>query len=657
MHENSKRRASWIVSVAGAGLSACGGGGGGPSGSPPTLSSTSFTTNENVKLAGQLTATDPQGQAVTFAQSGQPAHGTVSGFTSAGGFSYLPSVNFTGSDSFGVQLTDSGGNAAAGTVSITVHINHPPTAGNEAVRADGTALNSIAVLSQAKDPDGDPLTVTIAKQPLVGTAAVNADGSVSITGLPTGFKGMTQFQYRVTDPSAASATGTVAVFVGAVPFRAAFAGDASGNGTPEVYITDFANAATAVTQATQGNIRLQGFAASASGATIIYRSADPAAPSATNLSVVQSAKPGLGVQVALPSGAALVADSNGKDQYQASPDGNWVAVVAASGGAYTLYVLSASNPTKLNVASTQGTLFVDLPRFSVDSKNVYFLATAAANRANKALYTVALNAPTVSAQVSAPNVAATDDVLDYFVSPDQSRIILQANRSGSEGFYYIDPRNLGVEIQLNSPLGAGETIIGNADSEPPGLIASALGDQLAYTTQPIGATQAHLVTVSTTPAPQTIGPAGARAVRFRPDEAALVYSTFTSTATINETGTPDQVVGPGIDAWYDSTGNIVLLEQLQSTGSSSSYFVLASTVRGSFGTAQPLGTADDAVFYFTVSGFDRGVVILGQSAPGTTVTSVQLELINALAPSAALPLADFQTPLGLTSDLAQVITY
>jgi hypothetical protein len=656
MHERSYRRASWIAGVLAGSVTACGGGGG-ASGSPPTLNPASFTTNENVKLAAQLSATDPQGQAVTFTQTGQPTHGTLSGFTSAGSFNYLPNVNFTGTDSFGVQLMDSGGNTAAGTVSITVHVNHPPTAGNEAVRADGSALSAIAVLSQAKDPDGDPLTVTIAKQPLVGQAAVNADGTVSITNLPTGFKGVTQFQYRVTDPSAANATGTIAVFVGADPFRALFAGDASGNGTPEVYLTDFANAAARVTLATQGTARLQGFANSASGATIVYRSADPGAASASSLWVVQSSSPGTGVQVALPSGSTPVTDSSGKDQYQVSPDGQWVAVVAASGGAYSLYVLSASNPAQLNLASPSGTVFVDLPRFSVDSKSVFFLATSAADRANKSLYTVALSAPTVSAQVSAANVAATDDVLDYFVSPDQSRIILQANRSGIEGFYFIDPRNLGVEIQLNSPLGAGETIIGNADSEPPGLIASPLGDQLAYTSQPIGATQAHLVTVSSTPVPQTIGPAGARAVRFRPDEAALLYSTFTPTATINETGTPDQTVGPGIDAWYDSTGNIVLLEQVQVTGSSSTYFVLASTVRGSFGTTQPLGTANDAAAYFSVSGFDRGVVILGQSAPGTTVTDVQLELINALAPNAALPLAEFQTPLSLTSDLAAVITY
>jgi hypothetical protein len=658
-NQNSNRRAQWIIVVASMAyaLSACGGGGGGASGSPPILGSMTFTTNENVKLAGQLTATDPQGQSVTFAQASAPAHGMLASFTSSGSFAYQPNVNFTGGDSFGVKVTDSGGNVTSGTVSITVHVNQPPTARDEAVRADGAMLNAIDVLSQASDPDGDPLTVTIEKQPLVGTATVNTNGSVSITNLPSGFKGLTPFQYRVTDPSAASATGTIAVFVGADPFRAAFAGDPSGNGSPEVYVTDFANTPGAVTQATQGNMRLQGFVTSSSGATIVYRRADITAPATTDLWFVQSASPGPGTQITLPSGAALVADSNGNDQYQVSPDGQWIAVVAASGGVYTLYLVGASNPTQLNTASPTSTLYVDLPRFSVDSKNIYFLATAAANRANRSLYTVAVSAPAVSAQISAANVAPTDDVLDYFVSPDQTRIVLQANRSATEGFYYVDAKNLGVEIQLNQPLGVGESILGNASSEPPGLIASPLGDEIAYTMQSLGTTSAYLAQVSATPARQTIGPAGAQAIRFRPDESAVLYSTYATTPMIGETGTPDQTVGPGIDAWYDSTGNIVLLKELQVTGLGSSYLSLASTVRGSFGTTQPIGTPGDAAVYFTVGGFDRGVVILAQNAPGAVASEVGLELINALAPGAALPLADFQTPVSLTTDLAQVITY
>jgi hypothetical protein len=39
------------------------------------------------------------------------------------------------------------------------------------------------------------------------------------------------------------------------------------------------------------------------------------------------------------------------------------------------------------------------------------------------------------------------------------------------------------------------------------------------------------------------------------------------------------------------------------------------------------------------------------------VADVQLELINAVAPSAELPLGSFPTPLTLTSDLAQIVTY
>jgi len=222
-------------------LSSCGGGGGG--GSPnPVLTTTTFSTNENVAFNGTLAATDPSGGAVTFAQGASPKSGTVSGFTPAGRFVYTPNPNFTGSDSFSVTATDMGGHSTTGTISITVTVNQPPTTTDIVVRADpdSSGVSSVNVLANATDPDKDKLTVTvIPNSTLVGTATVNSDGSVSIAGLQ-GFKGLTRFDYTVTDPSAATATGHATVFVGADPFRAAFVADAAGNGSYEVYMTNFA---------------------------------------------------------------------------------------------------------------------------------------------------------------------------------------------------------------------------------------------------------------------------------------------------------------------------------------------------------------------------------------------------------------------------------
>jgi len=112
-----------------------------------------------------------------------------------------------------------------------------------------------------------------------------------------------------------------------------------------------------------------------------------------------------------------------------------------------------------------------------------------------------------------------------------------------------------------------------------------------------------------------------------------------------------QSIGGGYGGWYDSTGNIVLVAQ------NLPYKALAATSRGNFGTTNPVGTTSLAVAYDDVSGFDRGVAIIGQGptsgAPPATAT---LQLVNALAPQGLLPLAPFQSPLQLTSYSSKIVS-
>jgi hypothetical protein len=625
----------------------------------PVLTSTSFSTNENIALSAQLTATDPAGGTVTFAQAGSPANGAITSFTAAGAFGYKPNANFTGNDSFPVTLTNTAGTKATGTVTITVRVNQPPVAGNYVVRADGTALNAINVLGQAKDPDADPLTVTIAQQPLVGTATVNADGTVQIASLPPGFKGLTVFKYQVTDPSAASATATAAVFVGADPFRALFAGDATGNGSEEVYLTDFAAAPIAVTTATQGNMRLRGFAASQNGATVLYHRTDITAPSTSDLWLVLTATPSQQVAVALPSGHVVAQDASGTDEMTVSPDGKWVAAVTNdANNAQALYLASATNAQAPVAVSPANAVYVSHPRFSTDSRNIYFLASVVAGGAvGKSLYTVTLASPGTTTLISAPNVANTDDVLDYTVAPDQSSIALEANRLGAVGLYYVNPAMLQTEWPVSAMLAAGQSIADSTVGLPYG---SGSATHVAYTVKSTVTPPAFSVFaagVSATPNPGVVATSAASmsTIGFRPDNAALLYI---QNAQVQESaigGTPGtQTIGVGANAWYDSTGNIVLLEQFLST---TPYPVLAVTARGQFGTTYPMGTTGMAAQYFSVSGFDRAVVLLGEGPPGPKPASAQFALINAMAGDKLLYLAPFKSPLTLASDPAQIVTY
>jgi len=660
--------AAAVIAALFAGCSGGGGGGGGGGGSgggagqlnpPPVFDSLAFSIKQDTDLSAQVTATDPGGEALTFTRVDDPANGTLMSFAATGAFTYRPTAAFTGADSFHVRVTDGSGNTTDGTVAITVRPNQPPVAAQDVLRADGTALDSIDVSANDTDADGDPLTVTIEEAPLVGTATVNADGTVRISNLPSGFKGVTRFKYRLTDSSNASVVGAVVAFVGVDPFRVMFAGDAAGNGTPEVYLTDFASPAHAVTAATEGNLRLRGFVASDNGATVVYRRDTTATPATSDLSFVRTAASSSQVRIALPTGVTLAADASGNDEYRVSPNGQWIAFVGRTGGAEGVYALNVSSPTTINSVSLPGAALITHLRFSRDSSSLFFLASASSGGQNKSVFTVSLASPAAAVQISAPIVRLTDDVLDYAVAPDQSRILLQANRGTQVGIYYVDALHLQTELQVSHALGVGETLLESTIALPAGSGGSSRGTRVGYTTQSLlGGFRAYVAEATATPNPRVVAASGARVIGFRPDDAALLFSRSGSVFETVIDSTSEQVVGAGGSGWYDSTGNVVLLKQfLPSGGTPPSYPALAVSVRGGFGTTAPVGTPVLAAQYVNVSAFDRAVALMGEGATtGSAPTSARLALVNGLAPDKILYLADFQSPLQLTTDVAQAVT-
>ena len=540
---------------------------------------------------------------------------------------------------------------------------------NDVLRADGAALSSIPVLANDTDPDNDRLTVTIEEAPPIGTATANADGTVRIDSLPGGFKGVTRFRYRVTDPGGLSSVATAVVFIGTDPFRVLFAGDVNANGNAEVYLADFLATPTTVTAATNGTLRMTGFLASDNGSTVVYRRADTATPATTDLSFARTATPSQQVRIALPTGTTLMQAADGSDQYGVSPDGNWIAFIAKDGtGAQAAYVLNVATPATVAKVNVIGAQYATSLRFSSNSKSLNLLASPSTNGANKSLYVDDLASAAVSL-ISAPNaVASADDVLDYAMAPDQSRALIRANRGGREGFYFIDASHLQTEVKVNHALAQNEQILESTLSLAPGLGGSVLVQRVAYTTKTtnlLGLSLAYTIyvaEVSATPNPRVVATYAAgplQVVGLRPDDGALLYAKGGQILEVVVDGsTSPQTVGAGLDAWYDSTGNIALLQQsLPSGGSPPAYNALAVSVRGSFGSTLPLGTPAAAAAYFNLSGFGRGVVILGEGpTTGAAPARARLALVNAVAPDKLLYLADFQSPLQLTSEAAQVVS-
>jgi len=653
-------RAGARVSVVGALLavmSACGGGGGG---SPnPTLGSLTFTTNENVALNATLTATDPAGGAVTFATTSSPTSGTLTGLPGSGAFTYTPKPNFTGSDSFGITATDAAGHASSGTVKITVTVDQAPTANNAAIQSnDGKNVN---ILQSATDPDKDPLSVTITTPPNIGTATVNADNTVTVAGS----KGLVTFGYTVTDPTGKTATANAAIFVGVAPFRAAFVADSSTNGSYEVYLTDFVSTPTQISTATQGTLRLKGFAVADNGSTVVYRTQDINTASTTSLSFVRTATPATQTAVPIPNGLTPVLDGGGKDQFVVSPDGNWIALIAGAGGSSSLYLVNTATSVATAVVPSLGSsnaVLASQPSFTSDSKSVYFLASSQTDGSNKSLFVVAtssLSTPVLVSDLSRP--FSSDEIDAYSVAPNQAHIVFQGNRGGSEGIYYVDPAHLTQKQQVNADV-IGAAITSSTVGLPPGLGGSNTGTKVAYDVGiPVTAPQSVGIYVAdvppaSPPAPQFVSSIE-QVIGFSPDDSKLLYTDPAGSQVFEiaaAAGNSGQQIGNGNQGWYDSGGNIVLIAQTLGSGGAT----LSSNTRP-FGSPSALTATGTAAFDLDVSGVAQGVAIYGQVAnSGSAPASVSLQLFD-IAASNTHPItlkSSAASPVGLTTYASKVVS-
>ena len=125
---------------------------------------------------------------------------------SNGSFSYTPSLNFNGTDSFIYQVSDSNGGIAQASVSLTVRaVNDLPVIGNAKQYSvdEDTNLNILAtdsnhLLNDASDLDGDTLTVSLASNVNNGSLTLNSNGSFSYAP-NLNFTGTDSFTYTVSD--------------------------------------------------------------------------------------------------------------------------------------------------------------------------------------------------------------------------------------------------------------------------------------------------------------------------------------------------------------------------------------------------------------------------------------------------------------------------
>ncbi len=180
---------------------------------PVTANPDSYTVQQgssNNAFSVLTNDTDADGDTLSISSVGTPGHGTAT--VSGGQILYTPTAGFFGTDSF--QYTASDGNGSTSTTTVTVLVNAPVTANADSYTVQlNSANNSLSVLTNDTNPDGDTLTITSATAPGHGTAAISG-GQILYTPA-AGYSGGDSFQYTVDDGHGSSSTATVTLLVNA----------------------------------------------------------------------------------------------------------------------------------------------------------------------------------------------------------------------------------------------------------------------------------------------------------------------------------------------------------------------------------------------------------------------------------------------------------
>lgn len=177
----------------------------------PVVVGQNISTSEDAAANIVLTASDANGDILTYTVVDGPTNGVLSG--SAPSLTYTPNANYNGSDSFTFKANDGTADSAVATVSITVTaVNDTPeaTAQSVSVLEDGY----VAITLTGSDIDGNPLTYAVVAGPSNGVLTGNAPNLVYTPN--ANYNGSDSFTFRVNDGYVNSSTATVSITVTAV---------------------------------------------------------------------------------------------------------------------------------------------------------------------------------------------------------------------------------------------------------------------------------------------------------------------------------------------------------------------------------------------------------------------------------------------------------
>ncbi|MCL1038529.1 Ig-like domain-containing protein [Shewanella submarina] len=185
----------------------------------PTANAQSVTVTEDITKAITLSGADVDGDSLTYSLVSSPSNGVLTG--TIPNFSYTPSADYNGADSFSFKVNDGSGDSNTAMITINVvEKNDAPVANSQTLElVQGTA---VAILLGASDPEGQSLSYLLTSYPEQG---VLSGSEANLTYTPDAdFSGSDSFNFIANDGELDSNTAVVTLVV---------LGDLDGDGIPD----------------------------------------------------------------------------------------------------------------------------------------------------------------------------------------------------------------------------------------------------------------------------------------------------------------------------------------------------------------------------------------------------------------------------------------
>ncbi|WP_144007135.1 tandem-95 repeat protein, partial [Pelomonas sp. KK5] len=177
----------------------------------PTTGTYSGTTQEDTAYTGRIGATDADNDPLSYTVATTASHGTVT-VDANGAYTYTPTADYNGPDSFVVTVSDGHGGTVQATVNVGINAVTDIVA--DTITTDEDTPVTFNVLANDSFENSNAAVTSITQPAAGGTVSFAADGTMTFTPAAD-FNGSTSFSYTVTS-GGVTETATVTVNVTAV---------------------------------------------------------------------------------------------------------------------------------------------------------------------------------------------------------------------------------------------------------------------------------------------------------------------------------------------------------------------------------------------------------------------------------------------------------